>query len=259
MNNVISQVGIIGYGNVGSHLSRIFQKVEDLKLTVYNRSSIPQGQNPENIHITGELQDLATSELVILAVKDDAIIPVLEQIKDIVASDTIVCHCSGSTPSEVIKPYFKNYGVLYPLQTFSTDKSIDYTEIPLFITGSDPATTQIIKNISQYISPKTYEIDDNQRISLHISAVFCCNYTNAMYAIGQKICTDHDLNFDHLLPLIEETANKIKQLPPQKAQTGPAMRGDWKIVHQQETYLTSYDKQITTLYRQLADYINQNL
>ncbi len=136
---------------------------------------------------------------------------------------------------------------------------MDYTQIPVFVTGSDPDVTRMITKAAGYISSKITEIRDDQRISLHIAAVFCCNYTNALYAIGQRICKDHDLNFNHLLPLIDETAQKVKEMSPQQAQTGPAVRSDWEIIHQHEAFLAGYNEQISSLYRQLADYINKNI
>lgn len=259
MTETISRIGLIGYGNVGSHLSRVFASVEELKLTIYNRSEIPASARPAQASITQDLQDLERSDIIIITVKDEAIIPVLAELESQIPPHTLVCHSSGSISSTVIKPYFDRHGVLYPLQTFSREKNLEYSQIPVFITGSDPGVTQIIKKVAGYISPKITEIEDDQRIFLHIAAVFCCNYTNALYAIGQRICTDHGLNFNHLLPLIEETAHKVKEMSPQLAQTGPAVRGDWEIIHQHETYLAGYSEPINSLYIQLADYINKNL
>ncbi len=258
MRHKISKIGIIGYGNVGRHLSQVFHKAKDLELVVFNRSRVSDDQNTEEINVTNQLEKLSDCGLIIIAVKDDAILPVLRSMKDVFPEEVIVCHCSGSTPTDVIAPYFKNYGVIYPLQTFSREKSINYSEIPIFISGSSVSVIQTLRKTSRYISPKIQEINDDQRIALHISAVFCCNYTNAMYAIGYKICADHNLNFDHLTPLIEETTDKIKTIPPNQAQTGPAVRGDWNTVERQETYLAKHDQRLTALYRQLADYINQN-
>lgn len=259
MTNTIGHIGIIGYGNVGSHLSYIFASAEELKVTIYNRSEIPSSGRPANALFTRDLHDLGQADLIIIAVKDEAIIPVLDEIENMIPRHTIVCHCSGSIPSTVIKPYFERFGVLYPLQTFSRNKEMNYTRIPVFVTGSDPDVTRMIKMTAGYISSQTTEIKDDQRMSLHIAAIFCCNYTNALYGIGQRICKDHDLNFNHLLPLIDETAQKVKEMSPSQAQTGPAVRGDWEIIHQHEAFLDAYNVKISSLYRELAGYINKNL
>ena len=259
MSSLLKHIGLIGYGNVGSHLSHILSNTNNLKLTIYNRGNIPKDQIPASAEFTHDLAELASADLIIISVKDDAIISILEQLEDRIPQDTIVVHCSGSIPSKVISPYFDRYGVLYPLQTFSRDKKVDYSKIPVFITGSDTEVSGVISTLAGYVSNKINEISDEQRISLHIAAIFCCNYTNALYTISQKICVDHDLDFQHLLPLIEETAQKVQKLSPQNAQTGPAVRGDWEIIHEHEVYLSQYNNQINSLYRQLADYISKNI
>ena len=40
------------------------------------------------------------------------------------------------------------------------------------------------------------------------------------------------MNFDILRPLIVETAEKVKRMNPKEAQTGPAKRGDVKVIQE---------------------------
>lgn len=259
MKTEIKKIGIIGLGNVGIHLTRAFALESPFELLVYNRSEIPlEDQFPE-ITYTRNLKDLAVADLVIISVKDDAIIPILDRIEGIFPKEMIVTHCSGSIPSSIIRPYFSRYGVLYPLQTLSRKKTLDYKAVPLFITASDAATRDLIVEAGHFLSPKINYISDEQRVSLHIAAIFACNYTNALYAISQRICEDHQLNFELLKPLIRETADKVQSLNPREAQTGPAARKDWEIIHQHELFLSGYDEKLRELYREIADYISKNI
>jgi hypothetical protein len=57
---------------------------------------------------------------------------------------------------------------------------------------------------------------------LHVAAVFVNNFTNHLYQIGNEICDENQIPFSILHPLITETAQKIMNLPPALAQTGPA-------------------------------------
>lgn len=258
MNTLVKTLGIIGHGNVGSHLCNVFSKhSSSLEVIVYNRSIVSDEKRMEGVKYTQCLNDMHGSELLVIAVKDDAINTVLEQLKGQISQNTIVSHSAGSVLSTVIQPYFKHYGVLYPLQTFSSDKEIDYSQIPVFITGSDDKTRKVLNSVARRISPKVKEIDDAQRMSLHIAAVFCSNYTNAMYTIGQKLCEDHHLDFDNLKPLIMETAQKVMVEAPELVQTGPAIRRDFEIIQKHERYLENYDKSIQMIYQNLADYIGQ--
>ena len=67
-----------------------------------------------------------------------------------------------------------------------------------------------------------------------------------MYTIAHNICEEHNVPFNILQPLIEETSQKIKNLTPKEAQTGPAKRNDMETIKnhlnllsksQQELYL----------------------
>ena len=79
-----------------------------------------------------------------------------------------------------------------------------------------------------------YEADSEQRKYLHLAAVFCCNFANHCYALSEKLLKENGgLPFDVMLPLIDETARKVHELSPQKAQTGPAVRWDTNVMEKQ--------------------------
>ncbi|WP_236976518.1 Rossmann-like and DUF2520 domain-containing protein [Membranihabitans maritimus] len=251
-------IGIIGHGNVGKHLTIALHssKAKDI-VKVYNRSIVPGPLQVKGVPYSQDLKSVANVRILIVCVKDEAIIEMLERIEDIVSPETIVCHCSGSIPSTVIKPYFENYGVFYPLQTFSSNKDVDYSEIPFFITGGNSYSEEALRYLASKISRRVDIISDDQRVSMHIAAIFACNYVNAMYSISHKLCKDFNISFDNLKPLIYETADKIKTLNPAEAQTGPAIRRDWDIIYKHEDFLENYDSNIRAIYREMADYITK--
>lgn len=259
MKGKVKKVGIIGLGRVGVHLARAFALENVFDLIVYNRSEIPSEIRLPDVIYTHNLKDLTDADLLLITVKDDAIISILDRMEGLFPPEVVVIHCSGSIPATIIQPYFKNFGVLYPLQTFSKEKTVDYSEIPLFVTASDPETSEIIEMAGRNISQKIIRISDEQRVFLHIAAIFTCNYTNAMYAIGSRLCEEHALDFDLLKPLIQETADKIMTMDPKDAQTGPAVRRDWEIIHKHEEFLSVYDENLREIYRNMADYISKNL
>lgn len=257
----ISHIGIVGYGNVGSHLARILSRNTDANLTIYNRSKIPRDQTISNSRITftRDIKNLEEADFILLSVSDDAIGPVLKKLRDAISTQPIVVHTAGSIPSDILESYFDRYGVLYPLQTFSKTKELDDIDFPVFVTGSDPVSTEHILSIAQCITSSVHEIDDNQRLGLHVAAVFTSNYTNAMYSIGHQICVDHRLDFKFLLPLIEESAEKVRYLDPPDAQTGPAVRGDLNVIQKHRAFLKENHPQFRELYDLLAHFINKNL
>jgi predicted short-subunit dehydrogenase-like oxidoreductase (DUF2520 family) len=125
----------------------------------------------------------------------------------------------------------KNHGVLYPLQTFSKASSPDFGKIPFCIEANTNINLEKLKFLASSLSENINEVNSEQRKALHLAAVFVCNFTNAMYVIGDEILSKSNLNFNLLKPLIEETANKIQTLKPIESQTGPAIRNDTEVMN----------------------------
>jgi len=217
------KVVIIGSGNVAQHLIKAFQKSENVILVqAYAR-------NPKSLYhlldkdiVTDDYNNLAEADVYILSVSDDAITTVSEQLP---FNNRFVVHTSGSASLQSLDDRNKR-GVFYPLQTFSKNKEVDFNSIPICLDSETESDYKLLEGLAKSISPLTYSIDSRQRQALHIAAVFANNFTNYMYTIGDNICTENNIPFDILKPLIQETANKINTLTPAEAQTGPAKRND---------------------------------
>ena len=167
------------------------------------------------------------ASIYIIAVKDDAIATVAKQLK---LGSAIVVHTSGSVPMAVLKGVSKNYGVLYPLQTFSKGKAVDLRTTPVCIEASNRQTAQQLSYFARSISGNVQKVSSEQRKVLHLAAVFACNFSNHLYAVAEGILKKNKLSLHLLQPLIEETALKIRHASPVKMQTGPAVRGDKKTM-----------------------------
>lgn len=139
--------------------------------------------------------------------------------------DGLVVHTSGSVTLKALDSC-KRAGVFYPLQTFSKNKELDYSQIPFCLEANNPSDLQLLKKMANSISGKAYEITSEQRKKLHLSAVFVCNFVNHLYSIGEEICRENNIPFEILQPLIKETADKVKDSSPSEVQTGPAIRND---------------------------------
>jgi predicted short-subunit dehydrogenase-like oxidoreductase (DUF2520 family) len=165
-----------------------------------------------------------------------------------------VVHCSGSQPISVLNRYTKNCGVIYPLQTFSKKRDVDFSKIPVFIEANSTENLDILKNIAGIISEKVSVADSEQRQLLHISAVFACNFVNHLYSIAGELLKAENISFDVLKPLILETALKVQELQPFVAQTGPAVRFDKNIIDKHLSKLADAEE-----YRQLYEMISKSI
>jgi predicted short-subunit dehydrogenase-like oxidoreductase (DUF2520 family) len=168
---------------------------------------------------------LPDAEWLLLAVRDDAIGDVAARLAPHVPK-ALATHTSGGTPGTVLAPFFERYGVFYPLQTFSRERTPIWSKIPFCVDAATDADLLFLKKTAKTISNLVYRVSDEQRAQLHVAAVFANNFANHCFAIAEKILEEKGLPFDMIHPLMEETLAKALQNSPEKAQTGPAIRGD---------------------------------
>jgi len=217
---------------VATHLFQAFSKASEVEVVQIFSRTISK-DFPESIQ-TSDFTQISEADVYIICVSDNAIATVSNQLQ---FENRLVVHTSGSTDFDVLNAKNKR-GVFYPLQTFSKNKAVDFTEIPICLETENIADYSILEKLAKSISNSVNKINGNQRKALHVSAVFACNFVNHLYQIGNEICAANNIPFHILQPLIEETAQKIKSLSPQKAQTGPAVRNDTKTIEKHIGFLT---------------------
>jgi predicted short-subunit dehydrogenase-like oxidoreductase (DUF2520 family) len=229
---------ILGAGNLATHLFIAFNKAENVVVNQwFNRSLKPLQPFKKDVEITDDLSQLKDADIYILAVSDDAISEVSSQL---MFENRLVVHTSGSVVIHDLDKKNKR-GVFYPLQTFSKDVDIDFSEIPICLEIEHKQDLSVLKDLATSINSKFYKVNSDQRSALHLAAVFVNNFTNQLYRLGHEITESKSVDFNILKPLIKETANKIDTLSPYLAQTGPAKRNDKKTI---KKHLNALDKDI---------------
>ncbi|WP_066225494.1 Rossmann-like and DUF2520 domain-containing protein [Formosa haliotis] len=214
---------LLGAGNVATHLFKVFQNSDKISVTQwYNRHINKISSYQNEVQITDSLSELKAADLYIIAVSDDAISTISEALP---FQDRFVVHTSGTASLYELDSKHRR-GVFYPLQSFSKDSEMDFTKVPLCLEALLKDDFKTLKGLAKAIGCKAYKVSTEQRRYLHVAAVFANNFTNQMYRISHEICEANQIEFDVLKPLILETAKKIQNLSPYRAQTGPAVRGD---------------------------------
>lgn len=226
LSNMVDIV-ILGAGNVSLHLCKAFSTLEKIAIKqVYSRSRRSLEQIPVTIDTTTNISELKNAPLYIIAVPDDAIKGLSE---DIPFSDKLVVHTSGCVSMDELSDKNRK-GVFYPLQTFSKNRNLNFKEVPICIESGTNEDLDLLMEIGNNISDHVEVIDSEKRAKLHLAAVFVNNFVNHLYKIGQNLLEKDSLSFDLLKPLIKETSSKVMQIEPEEAQTGPAMRNDLKTI-----------------------------
>jgi len=220
-------VVILGAGNVATHLFKGFSKTSEVSVVQWYNRSLSAIQSYESIvDITDDLNTLKDADVYILAVSDDVICELSSKLP---FKNKLVVHTSGSVSVYDIDKKHKR-GVLYPLQSFSKNAEMDFANVPICIETIDKACFPILKELSLSLGSPIKRINSDQRRVLHLAAVFVNNFTNQLYRIGHEITESEGAEFDLLKPLILETAKKVQEMSPFKAQTGPAKRNDKKTI-----------------------------
>ena len=272
------KIVFLGSGNLATHLSLALKAAGEDIIQIFSRTQEHAQALADKLHCDScvSISDIRTdADVYIFSVKDDALPSLIKQLSEHLSQHPfspsgaggathhpIFLHTAGSVPMSVFPETMHyelctmNYGVLYPMQTFSKDRSVNFREIPCFIEASDNSTLEEIKGIASKISAHVLEMSSEKRRKLHLAAVFACNMTNHCYRLAEKVLEEEGIDFSLYLPLIQETANKVKELSPRKAQTGPMVRYDKTIMEAQIALIN--DERTRQIYRLMADSIHED-
>jgi predicted short-subunit dehydrogenase-like oxidoreductase (DUF2520 family) len=255
-----SSLVIVGAGRIAWHLGRRLRSKGIVVHQVINRSEDRARQLAAALHCpwTTDLAEvLPQAGWVLIAVRDDSIADVAAQMAPHIP-DALVTHTSGATPGGILSEFYQRYGVFYPLQTFSMERTPVWSKIPFCIDAAVEADVLFLRKTAKTIGNLVYRVSDEQRARLHVAAVFANNFANHCFAIAEKILSDYDLPFEMLHPLMEETLNKALMASPAAMQTGPAIRGDRETI-ERHLHLLRDDPAQAALYLQLSKSIRPDL
>lgn len=226
---------IIGSGNVAWHMAKAFKEAGIDLIQLYGRNEQELKKLSLEINVEYSTNQLKQADFYLICTSDKAIAEVSKQIP---YEQALVAHTSGSLSRDVLEGSYRKAS-FYPLQTFSKNRKLDYSKIPLFVDAGWESDNILLTDLAKKISTNVMRINHEQRKQMHLSAVFACNFVNHLYAQAEIICKQNDISFNYLLPLIEETADKIKTISPKDTQTGPAVRNDQNIIKFQENLIVN--------------------
>jgi predicted short-subunit dehydrogenase-like oxidoreductase (DUF2520 family) len=250
-------VSFVGSGNLASHLAPALDNTDFPVREIYSPNARHAAALADKLYQATVKHSLdfsaSQSRIFIIAVSDDAIGDVAQEI--VLPENAVLVHTSGSQPLSILGySATPNIGVLYPLQTFTKNKKIDFKDVPLFIETDNAETEKILMAMARAISKNIFKSSSADRKALHVAAVFASNFTNHMLTIAKEILEEHELDLELLKPLIAETINKSLTIGPEDAQTGPAMRGDLEVLDKHLEFLKSQRK-TAEIYRLISQHI----
>ena len=252
------RVVLIGAGNVATHLGSALQNTEWKVVQVYSRTEAAASELGRllGVEYVTSLDEVYTDADIYLVMVKDAVLQ--ELIPAVVRGKegALFVHTAGSMSMDVWKGWASSYGVLYPMQTFSKARKVDFSSVSFFVEANSGTELKILKELACSLSDKVYEATSLQRAYLHLAAVFACNFANHMYAVSELLLKSKGLPFDAMLPLIDETARKVHELLPGEGQTGPAVRRDTNVMNKHLDML-SETPELKNLYKMISESIQK--
>lgn len=227
------RIVLIGAGNVATHLGLALQRAGYEIAQVFSRTEKSASALARQLgtDYTCSLAEICPDAgLYIVSVKDVVLQSLLPSVVE-GREKALFVHTAGSMPMSIWEGIANRYGVLYPMQTFSKQRCIDFKTVSFFVEANRPDDLEALKEMASSLGSNVYEANSEQRMSLHVAAVFACNFANHMYALSAKLLEKYGMPFEAMLPLIGETAEKVHTLLPKEAQTGPAIRRDENVMN----------------------------
>jgi predicted short-subunit dehydrogenase-like oxidoreductase (DUF2520 family) len=237
------RIVVVGAGNVAWHLARRahVQGVQVGQIFSRNLAKASELARQIGAQPISSFEELdVQADFYVLAVSDAATGSVAAKMSERLPASACVVHTSGATPLGVLQPHFERCGVLYPLQTFSKNREVDFSKVPICLETAQKEDYPGLEHLARRLSDQVYAVDSVKRQTLHLSAVFVNNFVNYFYTIGAALLEEKDLPFALLQPLIQETAAKIQDHTPATMQTGPAVRGDQVTLERHLTLLSNH-------------------
>ena len=254
------KIALIGAGRVASCMGPRLKQAGHTVTGVYSRTlaNAEQLANVVGAPAFDRLGSVPEADVYLVMLSDDALIQLAPAIVK-GREEALFLHTAGSVPMDLWKEAgAKRYGVLYAMQTFSKGADIDWTQVPVFVEGCNPDELRLVTVLASGLSGKVTELSSEGRKKLHVAAVFTCNFSNHMYAIAEQLLSSEGVPFSVMLPLVRETARKVEAMSPADAQTGPAIRGDRKVMGEHLALLKDYPE-YADMYRLISIDINKDL
>lgn len=258
----IHTIAVIGSGAVATHLAIALQGAgyricAVCSPTLSHARTLADRLGQDTLSVC-DLAQLPEADAYVFAVKDDALPAVAREFGRLhPASDALLIHTAGSVPLSIWQGVTTRGAVLYPLQTFSKGRDISFAHLPLFVEGSDAEALDAVSRLAHRLSDSVTELSSERRRYVHLAAVFACNFANHCYALAGEVLQQQGIDPNCLTPLIDETARKVHELEPARAQTGPAARWDVSVMQAHEHLLADQSQELLEVYRLMSRSIHE--
>lgn len=251
------RIAFIGAGNVATHIAMALKENGEEIVGICSRGGVSAAAlaAKTGARHTSRIEEMPdNADVYIISANDDSVDDIASRLCP-GRTCSVFVHTAGSVPASVFEGKARHYGVMYPMQSFSRGRQLNLRLVPCYTEASDETAQAVISHMASEIFGPVRSLASNERRYLHLAAVFACNFTNFCYDMTEKIAARHGIPFSDFLPLIAETADKVRTMTPHDAQTGPAIRYDNGVMARQTELLDS-DKLLQDIYKLMSEAIH---
>jgi len=256
------KLGFIGAGTVGTALSTRLSERGYQVVAVSSRSQTSAEKLAQAIsgcQVVNNNQAVAdTAELVFITTPDDAIAPVVSEIKW--HSGQSVVHCSGADSTDILEPAKKSdarVGAFHPLQSFASVKqAIDNIPGSTFAIEAEEPLLTTLKDMATTLDGQWIELKASDKVLYHAAAVIACNYMVTLIKLATDLWQTFNVPTQQatkaLMPLLRGTLNNIDNVGIPQCLTGPIARGDTGTIEKHLNALQKMAPALLSTYRELG-------
>lgn len=251
------KVVIIGSGNLANHIGKYLLKKNVSISQVVSRnklSSVSLAKKLNSIADQSIDQIVKKADAYFLCVNDDSIKIISTQLTRLLSNDKVIIHCSGSKTLDELDQYFLHRAVIWPLQSFANKSKIEWSQIPFF-TESTHSIHDTIQEFCKEMNWNSIPVNSEKKRLIHIAAVFANNFSNFNLIVAQEILAKCNLPLEVLKPIVESGLDNVFVNGPVKGQTGPARRGDSKVIQSQIKELSNHFPHLKEVYKEYSQLI----
>lgn len=172
----------------------------------------------------GPFRDLDETDLVLIAVPDDAIAAVVRAIP---VTEAVVAHVSGACELALLSPH-RWVGSIHPLMSLpdAATGSQRLLDACTFAVDGDSLMNEVVESLGG----RAIDVPASSRTLYHATASIAANHLTALCAQVESLAAEVGVPVDAYWKLMRTTLDNIIEQGPAGALTGPASRGDWNTI-----------------------------
>ena len=266
MKDLPKTLSIIGCGKVGKTLARLWGQTQTFVIQdVLNRSLESAERAVSFIGSGRAIEDYAQlrpTDVYMIAAGDDQIADCCEKLSRTghLSSHSIVFHCSGALPSNVLQQAVAQGAAIagiHPIRSFAVPEQVATNFAGTWCGAEgDRHALELLSDRFSAIGARLVPIDAEFKVVYHSAAVFACNYLVTLLDTARqayvKAGIPPDVALQLMEPLVRDTVDNVFHFGPDAALTGPIARRDVATVVRQYRIVNRWDKQYGALYKQLG-------